>query len=203
MPTTYPTQSIESPAVADWIPAPLFRFSLERYEKMVELGALTEQDRVQLLNGFLVTKMAQGDPHCVADDLCREALTRVLPLGWFVRSNKPVRLPPNSKPEPDHAVVRGEIRDYIRRSPGPGDIALVVEVASSSLAEDRLQADLFAVAGIPAYWIVNLGDAQIEAYSDPTGAGYATRVDFVAGQSVPVIIDGVQVGMIAVADVLP
>ena len=170
---------------------------------MVELGALTEQDRVHLINGFLVTKMAQGDPHCVADDLCREALTRVLPPGWFVRSNKPVRLPPNSKPEPDHAIVREEIRDYIGRSPGPGDIALVVEVASSSLAEDRMQADLFAVAGITAHWIVNLVNAQIEAYSDPTAAGYATRVDFVAGQGVPVIINGVQVGVIAVADVLP
>ena len=203
MSTITPTQSIESPTFADWIPKPLFRMTLERYEKMVASGAFTEHDRVHLINGFLVKKMTQGDPHCVADDLCRVALTHVLPPGWFVRSNKPVRLPPNSKPEPDHVVARGAIRDYVSRSPGPADVALIVEVALSSLAEDRMQADLFAAAGIPVYWIVNLVDAQIEVYSSPSSAGYSSRIDFLAGQSVPVVIDGVQVGLIAVDDVLP
>lgn len=203
MSTISPTQSIESPGISEWVPSPLFRMSLERYEAMVESGAFTEHDRVHLINGFLVEKMAQGDPHCVADDLCRNALTNVLPPGWFVRSNKPVRLPPKSKPEPDGAVVRSEVRDYTHRSPGPEDIALVVEVAFSSLAEDRMQADLYATAGIPVYWIVNLVDAQIEVYSGPGSAGYSSRVDFPAGQNVPVVIDGRQVGLIAVNDVLP
>ncbi len=80
---------------------------------------------------------------------------------------------------------------------------MIVEVAVSSLAEDRNQADLCAADGIAVYWIVNLVDSQIEVYSDPTSTGYSSRVDFLAGQSVPVVISGVQVGTIAVDDVLP
>jgi Uma2 family endonuclease len=203
MSTIIPTQSMESPNVSDWIPSPLFRMTLERYEEMVESGAFTEHDRVHLINGFLVAKMTQGDPHCVSDDLCRNAIASVLPRGWFVRSDKPVRLPPNGKPEPDHAVARGEIRDYTDHSPGPGDIALIVEVALSSVAEDRIQANVFAAAGIPVYWIVNLVERQIEVYSGPSTTGYSSRVDFLEGQNVPVMIEGVEVGQIVVADVLP
>jgi Uma2 family endonuclease len=203
MSTIMPTQSMESPNVSDWIPSPLFRMTLERYEEMVESGAFTEHDRVHLINGFLVAKMTQGDPHCVSDDLCRNAITGVLRPGWFVRSDKPVRLPPNGKPEPDHAVARGEIRDYTDHSPGPADIALIVEVALSSVAQDRIQANVYAAAGIPVYWIVNLVERQIEVYSSPSTAGYSSRVDFLEGQNVPVVIEGVEVGQIVVADVLP
>jgi len=192
-----------SPNLSDWIPSPLFRMTLERYEQMVASGAFTEHDRVHLINGFLVAKMTQGDPHCVSDDLCRNAIASVLPHGWFVRSDKPVTLPPNSKPEPDHVVARGEIRDYTDHSPGPADVALIVEVALSSLAEDRMQADVYATAGIPVYWIVNLVDRQIELFSGPSPAGYRSRVDFRAGQSVPVVIEGAEVGQIIVTDVLP
>jgi Uma2 family endonuclease len=92
-----------------------------------------------------------------------------------------VRLPPNSKPEPAHVVARGEIRDYNSRSPGPADVTLIVEIAFSSLAEDRMQADLYAAAGIPVYWIINLVDAQIEVYSGPSPSGYSSRVAFRAG----------------------
>jgi Uma2 family endonuclease len=203
MATITPSQSMESPNLSDWIPSPLFRMTLERYEQMVAIGAFTEHDRVHLINGFLVAKMTQGDPHCVSDDLCRNAITGVLPRGWFVRSDKPVTLPPNSKPEPDHAVARGEIRDYTDHSPGPADVALIVEVALSSLAEDRMQADVYAAAGIPIYWIVNLVERQIEVYSGPSPAGYRSRVDFREGQNVPFVIQGVEVGHVVVADVLP
>jgi Uma2 family endonuclease len=203
MSSIIPTQSMESPNVSDWIPSPLFRMTLERYEEMVESGAFTEHDRVHLINGFLVAKMTQGDPHCVSDDLCRNAITRVLPRGWFVRSDKPVRLPPNGKPEPDHAVARGEIRDYTDHSPGPADIALIVELALSSVAQDRIQANVYAAAGIPVYWIVNLVERQIEVYSGPSMAGYSSRVDFLEGQNVPVVIAGQEVDQIVVTDVLP
>ena len=198
-----PAHSIETPNLSEWVPSPLFRMSLERYEEMVQLGALTERDRVHLINGLLVEKMTQCDPHCVADDLCRNALTGVLPPGWIVRSNKPVSLPPDSKPEPDQAVARGEVRDYIRRSPGPGDVALIVEVALTSLADDRIQGGLYAAAGIPVHWIVNLVDKQIEVHSGPSSAGYSSREIFLAGNAVPVVIDGATVGRIAVEDLLP
>ncbi len=128
----------------DWIPAPLYRFSLERYEELVESGAFGKQDRFHLINGYLVAKMTQNPPHITADDLCGGALQQVIPPGWYIRASKPVRIPSRvSKPEPDRAVVRGTVRDYSRRDPDPSDVALLVEVADSSLREDRLGASLW------------------------------------------------------------
>jgi Uma2 family endonuclease len=203
MSTITPTQSIESPNLFEWIPTPLFRINLEQYEAMVESGAFSERDRFHLINGFLVEKMTQNDPHSTADELCGRALDKAIPPGRHVRAGKPVRLPPNSKPEPDRSVVRGGVRDYSKQSPGAGDTGLVVEIAVSSLAQDRIQADVYAAAGIPFYWIVNVIEGQVEVYSGPSSAGYSSRVDFLAGQNVPVLIDGVQVGVIAVDDLFP
>ena len=187
-------------------PWPLYKLSVDQYEAMVESGILTERDKLQLINGMLVAKVTQGDDHCVADDLCRVELSAVLPPGWFVRPNKPVRLPPDSEPEPDEAVVRGSIRDYERGKrgkPGPQDVGLVVEVSDSSLAEDRAMVRVYGPAGIPVYWILNLVDRQVEVYSGPRPDGYATRIDYRSGQHVPVVLDGVIVGQIAVDDMLP
>jgi Uma2 family endonuclease len=129
-----------------------------------------------------------------------------LPPGWFVRPNKPIALPPDGAPEPDEAVVRGSIRDYRRGKrgmPRAGDVALVVEVAHSNLAQDRAMVRIYGKAGIPICWIVNLNDRQIEVYSDPQPDGYATRTDYRSGEYVPVVLDGTVVGQIAVDDILP
>jgi Uma2 family endonuclease len=99
--------------------------------------------------------------------------------------------------------VRGTIRDYTQRTPGPNDIGLVVEVADSSLSEDREQGKLYARSGIPVYWIVNLVDRHVEVYSEPSADRYLSHFDYLPGQNVPVVIDGVQVGSIAVTDILP
>jgi Uma2 family endonuclease len=186
------------------VPAPLYRMSLEKYEALVASGAFGPKDRLHLINGFPVAKMTQNDPHCTADDLCRKALDQVVPAGWYVRSAKSVRLPEQvSKPEPDHCLVRGSIRDYSQRSPGAADVALVVEFAESSLAQDRKMARIYGSSGIPAYWIINLVDRQVEVYTLPYADGYHSRQDYTAGQEAPVVIDGVEVGQIRVADILP
>ena len=100
--------------------------------------------------------------------------------------------------------MRGTIRDYEDRQPGPDDILLLVEVADSSLADDRQLATwVYGPAGIPVYWIVNLVHRQVEVYTDPGPDGYRSRVVFADGQSVPVVIDGHPLGQIAVADLLP
>ncbi len=126
---------------------------LEQYEAMVESGIFTERDRLQLINGMLVAKLTQGNAYCTADDLCREALAAIVPACWNFRPNKPVRLPPDSEPEPDHAVVHGTIRDYRHGHPGPADVALVVEIAASSPREEKAMATIYANARIPIYWI--------------------------------------------------
>jgi Uma2 family endonuclease len=194
------------PPIGPESPWPLYRMSVDQYEAMVESGIFTERDRLQLINGMLVAKVTQGDDHCVADDLCRVELSAVLPPGWFVRPGKPVKLPPDGMPEPDEAVVRGSARDYARRkrgTPGAQDVGLIVEVAFSSLAEDRAMVAVYGRSGIPIYWILNLVDRQVEVYSCPQADGYATRTDYQSGQHVPVVLDGAVIGQIAVDDLLP
>ena len=111
---------------------PLYKLSVDQYDAMIESGIFTERDRLQLINGILVAKVTQGDDHCVADDLCRAELSAVLPPGWIIRSNKPVRPPPGSEPEPNESVVvEVSIRDYRAGPPGldgltPGFIAVLI-----------------------------------------------------------------------------
>jgi Uma2 family endonuclease len=194
------------PAHAGWIPSPLYRMTVEQYESMEASGVFSKKDRLHLINGYLVAKMTQNPPHWVADQLCGEELARVIPADrYIITATKPIRLPnQNSKPEPDHCVVRGTARDYESRIPGSGDIALLVEVSDSSLADDRaLAGEVYGPAGIPVYWIVNLVHRQVEVYADPGPDGYRSTAVYTEGQAVPVVIDGQPLGQIAVADLLP
>ena len=167
-------------------------------------GVFTGHERFHLINGFLVAKMTQNDLHATTDELCGQAIGQRIPAGWHVRAAKPIRIPSQaSKPEPDRCVARGNIRDYLHRSPEPADIALVVEVSDSSLSEDRKQAAIYAGGGIPVYWIVNLVDRQVEVYSDPGPTGYQSRKDYPAGESIPINIGGQEISPIAVNEILP
>ena len=169
------------------------------------LGRLSKSDRFHLINGYLVAKMTQNPPHGSRMSCAARSWPGSSPRLVPYPAAKPIRLPGrDSEPEPDRCVVRGTIRDYEERHPGPDDIALVVEVADSSLAEDREMAtEVYGPAGIPVYWIVNLVHRQVEVYTDPGPEGYRSRAVFAEGQSVPVVIDGQQLGRIAVADILP
>jgi Uma2 family endonuclease len=187
-----------------WIPSRLYRMTVEQYEAMAASGAIPTSNRVHLVNGYLVEKMTQKPPHVIADDLCGGELARVLP-GWYIRAAKPIRLPAQaSEPEPDRCVVRGTILEYAERHPGPDDVALLVEVADASLADDRkLAAEVYGPAGIPVYWIVDVNGRRVEVYTQPGPAGYGKTEVFAEGQSIPVAIGGREVGRIAVADILP
>jgi Uma2 family endonuclease len=96
------------------------------------------------------------------------------------------------------------VRDYARRTPGGDDIGLVVEVADTSLKEDHAMAFVYGAAGLPVYWIINIDAHQVEVYIlRRRGGAYGKPRVFKAGQSVPVVLDGVEVGRVAVADILP
>ncbi len=204
MSTVTPGEPMTPQADPSWIPAPLYRLSLDQYEAMVASGVFTGHERFHLINGFLVAKMTQNDLHATTDELCGQALGRAIPAGWHVRAAKPIRIPSQaSKPEPDRCVARGNIRDYLHRSPEPADIALVVEVSDSSLIEDRKQAAMYAGGGIPVCWIVNLVDRQIEVYRNPGPTGYQSRQDYHAGDSIPITIGSQALSPIAVNEILP
>ncbi len=203
MSTIAPVESTTRVTVFDWVPSRLHRLSLDEFEAMVASGVFGDKSPIYLINGFLAEKMTQNPPHNTADELCGAELVRVLPPGWYVRASKPVRLPPSSMPDPDRCVVRGGIRDYAHRDPGPADVGLAVEVADSSLDDDRLQAAIYGAAGIPIYWIVNVVDRQVEVYTGPTTSGYAHKEIYLPGQVVPVVLDGREGGRINVDSILP
>jgi Uma2 family endonuclease len=179
--------------------------TVDEYERMVAAGFIPSRNRIHLINGYLVDKMTHNPPHAIATQRCGRELGRVLPAGWHVRPALPIRLPAqDSAPEPDHCVARGTIDDYAERHPGPEDIALLVEVADSSLAEDRdYAARLYGPAGIPVCWIVDVNGRRVEVHTGPGAQGYGSSEVFAEGQSVPVVIAGREVGRIAVADILP
>jgi Uma2 family endonuclease len=190
-----------SPA-ADWIPSPVARLTIEQYEALVESGVFTKRDSFHLVNGVLVTKVTKNRPHVIATEETRRNLERIVPSGWHVMSEAPVCLPPNSIPEPDVALVRGKPKDHADH-PRPADLALIVEVAEASVSEDRMMALVYGAAGIPVYWILNLKRRQVEVYTLKQRGGYGKPRIFKAGHSVPVMIEGREVGQIAVIDILP
>jgi len=203
--------TVASPTPAT-LPGNLFRISLDLYHRMGELGLLTPADRVVLLDGVLVKKMTKGPRHATSMQKSAKALETILPPDWHVRHENPITLQDGpgggpSEPEPDVAVVRGVFGDYATRHPGPADCALVVEVADSSLADDRAALRRYAWAGIPCVWIVNLVDEVVEVYARPSGpianAGYATQAVFDPGDSIPVTIGGTARGPVSVRELLP
>jgi Uma2 family endonuclease len=183
------------------------RFTVAEYHDLIRQGHLTEDDNLELIEGYLVHKMSRNPPHDGAILRLTNRLLRLLPAGWIARFQSGITLS-DSEPEPDGAIVRGDERTYDTRHPVPADFGIVIEVSESSLAADRTdKLRVYARAGIPECWIINLVDRQIEVYTVPSGPGvtpaYAARQDYPATDAVPLTLDGRPVGTIPVADLLP
>jgi Uma2 family endonuclease len=182
------------------------RFSVPEYHRLIELGILTEDDNLELLEGYLVHKMSRNPPHDAAIQKGTKKWLRVLPAGWDLRVQSAVTLL-DSEPEPDFAVVRGDESVYLTRHPAPADIGLLIEVSDSTLPGDRDdKGRIYARAGISEYWIVNLNERQIEVYTLPSGPvadpKYAQRVDYHVGDSIPLQLPAAGPLSIAVQDLL-
>ena len=180
--------------------------TVDAYDRMIADGTIGEDDQVELWDGVIVPKMPKNPPHRVGTTKVAETLEGVVPAGWYVSRENAVIVGPRSKPEPDVSVVREALKYDTTRDPTAADCCLLVEVADSSLDDDRgKKLEGYARAGIPVYWIANLRDRQIEVYTDPDPATgtYRSQVDYLPGQDLPVVIDGQEVGRVAVADLLP
>lgn len=188
-------------------PYPIFRISVKRYHDMIQKGALTEDDSVELLEGWIVQKMSKNPPHDTAIALADETIRPLLPSEWRIRIQSAITTK-DSEPEPDIAIVFGDPRQFVTRHPEPADIGMLVESAESSLDTDRIdKARIYARAKIPVYWVINLIDRQVEVFSDPDSAAtppaYRNTQVFLPGQSIPLVLKGAVVGQIAVQDLLP
>lgn len=160
------------------------------YEHMTELGWF-DDERVELLQGFLVTMSPQSEPHARVIMLLTRYLNRSIEDDAEVRPQLPLAVSNDSVPEPDIAVVRQS-----KAGGRPTSALLVVEVAEQrSLPKDRgVKAALYAAAGVPEYWIVNLAAGTLEVYTGPGSDGYQSMVERRPGDTVELMgLPGVRV----------
>jgi Uma2 family endonuclease len=164
---------------------------------------ILDDDRIELIDGYLLKKMGKKPPHVWAVHTTEELLRALLPPGWCIRREGPVRIPDFDEPEPDLALAEGTRAFYRTRHPEPSEIALLIEVAEAALARDRGEKRVaYARGTIPVYWIVNLIDRQAEVYPNPRSGKYRSRRTYKPGHDVPVVVEGVEVGRIAAAGIL-
>ena len=184
-----------------------YLLTVKQFEAMIGAGIFAEGEHVELLGGELIQKMTKFDAHNFGVDVIAAAFRAMLPTGWIAREEKPVVLDDLSRPEPDIVVARGPRDLYRHRSPNSKDIALIAEVADTSYAEDRIKKWVrYAAAKVSVYVILNIRERRLELYRKPYGRGasakYRESLIFDESAEMPVFVEGVEVGRIAVRGVL-
>jgi Uma2 family endonuclease len=161
------------------------RFNVEDYYRMADAGILTEDDRVELIEGEIADMPPIGSPHAGTVDRIVRLFFKNLMDRVIVRSQNPVRLGQDSEPQPDIALLKPREDFYTKAHPGPSDVLLVVEVADTTVQYDReTKLPLYACSGISEAWIVNLVSLRIEAYWEPFPEGYRQQTFYQRGQRI-------------------
>jgi Uma2 family endonuclease len=203
-----PAETAILPPRATYTNEPIYQLSVDQYHDLINRGKLTPDDPVELIEGVLAFKMPKDKPHKAVVRRCSKAIRRVLPENYFYDPEQPLTLS-DGEPEPDGMVVSGKVEDYDDLDVEPSHVALVIEVADTTLSSDRsAKLRSYARAGIPCYWIVNLLDWQIEAYTNPRSAAkktpsYMASQIFKRGDSVPLLLAGQTIAYIPVSEILP
>ena len=185
-----------------------YRLTVRQFLKAVKVGMFPHGVRLELLGGIPVQKVTTDPPHHSTVYRLGFALRGLLPAGWLLFEEKPIDVGRRWRPVPDPAVTRGPIDRFLRDDPNTTDVALMIEVSDTTHGKDRgIKWRGHAAAGLSPYWIVNLESAQVEACSDSTGRGtsarYRSETVFKKGDTIPVVLGGVEVGRIGVDDFMP
>lgn len=161
------------------------RFTVAEYYAMADAGILSEDDRVELLDGDIIVMPPIGDWHAGGVKFFNNTMLPKLLGRAMIAVQDPVRLDEHSEPQPDVTLLQWRDDFYRNGHPGPGDVLLLIEVADSSIEFDRTaKLAAYARAGIPEFWIVNRPSRRIESYADPTGDSYTTVRYFNPGETV-------------------
>lgn len=160
-------------------------FTVAEYRRMVEAGILSEADRVELIDGEVFEMSPIGKRHAACVGLLTRVLTLLLQHGALVWAQNPIRLDNYSEPQPDLVVLKPR-QDFYRNSlPMPEDVMIVIEVSDTTLDYDRkVKVPLYARAGLPETWVVNLTEERIEVYSDAAAGAYQTVNSYTRGEEV-------------------
>jgi len=175
------------------------RFTTEEYFRMLDAGILSEDDRVELIDGHLTDMSPQNKPHRVALGKIVRRLAEVLGDQYWVQPQSSLPLDEADCPEPDVAVLPGQPDDLIAGE--PSTVPLIIEIADTSLGFDRGdKLRLYARHAVSRYWIVDLAHRVVHVYTEPSGETYRMRRSFEPGEAVPLAFIDVD---ISVEDCLP
>jgi Uma2 family endonuclease len=168
---------------------------------MAEASLFTDE-RVELLDGVIVTMSPQNSPHAAAVHRLLFILLRTFGSAAYVRVQAPIILNDWSEPEPDIAVCHPDPYDYARERPKAHQVLLIIEVADTSLSYDRTQkASAYAASSIPEYWIVNLNDRRVEVLTIPDSSAGRYCQENLAYEGEVIPLPGGRT--ISVSDILP
>jgi len=152
-------------------------FSVEDYYHMTQAGILSPDERVELLDGELISLAAKKPPHVVTTKLASDHIERLLSSLALVRVQDPIHLDQYSEPEPDIAVVMPPVRRYLENHPSVDEIFLIIEVADSTLKFDtQKKAALYAQANITEYWVVDAIARQVYIFQEPVAGAYTKKL---------------------------
>ena len=176
-------------------------FTVSEYYRMAEADILTEEDRVELIAGQIVAMSPIGSRHAACVDRLNGLLHRQQESPFIVRVQSPIALDAYSEPEPDLVLLRPRADFYADAHPTASDVLLAIEVADTSADYDReVKLPLYAQAGIPELWLVDLQEDRIEVYARPQDGAYQQRVEVTADATFTApTVAGLE---LAVADVL-
>lgn len=142
------------------------RWTRADFERVEAAGLFGADERLELIGGDIFEEAPVNSPHATGFTLVDQALRAILSSGLLIRTQIPIAIGTDSQPLPDIAIVEGTPRDF--RDHHPTTALLVVEVADTTLTSDRtIKASLYASAGIPEYWILNLYERLLEVHHDP------------------------------------
>jgi len=169
---------------------PIRRLRRVEYDKLVDLGVF-DDERIELLRGQLVTMSPQGVPHSHLTAWLGKRLTLALGEPFLVRQHSPFAATEDSEPEPDVLVIRVEDRPRAH----PSIALLLIEISDSSLRKDRrVKAPIYAEAGVPEYWIVDIDGGSVEVFTDPHDGVYRSSLRLIRGDVLrPTQLPGIEI----------
>lgn len=182
--------------------SPLRRFSVDEYQWLAANGTFDEQPHVELLDGCIVHKKPKTPLHDGSVDLVVGSFRSFLNRGWYIRAQK-LLIAGNSCPEPDVAIIWGRPLDYQLRHPQAAECTVSIEIADTDVERDRLKAGIYAHAGVPEFWLVNLVDWQLERMTQPSPEGRYQQTEFLSVKdTVPLVIAGTEVARLSLQELL-
>lgn len=150
-----------------------YAFTVRDYHQLVSSGHFTRTDRIELIEGELTIMPPIGPEHSYRTRRITNLLPAKLPAGAMLQMNEPITIPDHSEPQPDAAVVREREDGYRKAHPLPEDVLLIIEVADTSVEFDmKVKAHLYARAGIPEYWVVDVKAGCLQVFTSPSEEGY-------------------------------